>query len=1515
MKRILFPVILASLMLFSFVPVFGVTEIVLENGVPSTGYLGGDTVIAGAPVRFEFRMTYTPGDGSVISGSTNGFNVWTTLSLADPSTPGYFTPVTFDTFSVGWSTIYDAGFFFGPSPVDGAHDGIGADTVGFGGFRLFAPGIPDGFDALVWWIETTPQVNGDTLCVDSSFYRPTNVWLWSTTAGSVTPDWGGPYCFLVFDTLQPANNPPVLDPIGAQVVNEGDNLNFGVKASDPDGTTPSLTAENLPTGASFTDNGDGSGTFDWTPTFDQAGVYNVLFIASDGELADSELVEITVNNVNRPPVLDPIGAQAVNEGDNLNFGVTASDPDGTTPSLTAENLPTGASFTDNGDGTGTFDWTPTFDQAGVYNVLFIASDGELADSELVEITVNNINRPPEIEPIADTTITECDTLAATFTATDPDGDAVTLWMATLYPNMTFTDNDDGTAAFSFDPDYTQAGVYPCSLFASDGMDTVMEAFTITVDECYLLDVEPDTLFFVAVEGGTNPAPDTFAVSEVGGGAIAYTLTENTDWFSLNKSSGTTPDDVEVTVDISSLTSGTYFASVEVASGMASNSAIYEYISLTVTPAANNPPVLNPIGAKVVDEGQNLNFIVTASDPDGDLLTIEIDTLYPGMSFTYPDPGNDTGTFTWTPTYDQAGVYYVTFFASDGALIDSEQVEITVNDVNRPPQLEPVADTTIDECETLLLNFSATDPDGDLLEFAIEPEYTNMSFTDNGDGTASLLFTPDTTQAGSYQLILSVTDDFFIISDTFTITVEECVPPECVDTLKVETVPAVPGAQVVVPVNFRNCCDLSSITVKLGWQSSYLHLDSVTFADSRLIDFPIKFDTIDNNQMTVAIGAANDGTVPNVLPDYGNFVNLYFSVAVETPAGFYEIDLEPYFRAGPWMNPSFTEDCGEGPFVVEPAFVPGGIVVDTEGNYVCGYVVDTAGNPIPGATVELWADFPTGTLVDMTIANGSGAFAFSGFNVVPFDLWAYHEGYYPALMENLNFGETGIMLVLTPVDPVTPTNEWVNFYCSENTFMGGPLPVGSVIDAYDPDGVHCGTFYVTEPGKYGFMPVYAEEPYNEGDQGAEPGDTITLFVNGVEAIATGNNVWTQNGDSWEVCLEAGLVVTKYCDLQEGWNLVSWNVDHESDYIEDVIQSISDCVELVLGFEQGGLTYDPDLPEFSTLWYVDHLSGYWIKTSCATTLEVTGAVVPASTPIPLSAGWNLVSYLPDFSMSTPDALSSIYDDLIVALGFDGQALVYLPGEDPYNTLLDMGPCYGYWLKVSQDVDLVYPSNGPIIAASQKGEHPLSTATTAPDITPTTHWLNLYGRNLTIDGETVPAGATITAHTLDGAKIGSFTLNQNGKFGFMPVYADDPATPEVEGVKSGEQFYLAVNGVSTNERFTWTRTGDKIEVESLTAKAGSEQTLPDGYALHQNYPNPFNPTTTISFSLPVATKARIEIYNILGKLVAVPFDGLAKAGTNEVVWDGRNSAGETVSSGIYFYRLTADNYTETKKMTLMK
>lgn len=93
------------------------------------------------------------------------------------------------------------------------------------------------------------------------------------------------------------------------------------------------------------------------------------------------------------------------------------------------------------------------------------------------------------------------------------------------------------------------------------------------------------------------------------------------------------------------------------------------------------------------------------------------------------------------------------------------------------------------------------------------------------------------------------------------------------------------------------------------------------------------------------------------------------------------------------------------------------------------------------------------------------------------------------------------------------------------------------------------------------------------------------------------------------------------------------------------------------------------------------------------------------------------------------------------------------------------------------------------------------------------------------------------------------------------------------------------------------------------------PLGYTLSQNYPNPFNAVTTIRYELPKSEKVSIVIYNILGQPIRVLVDEIQQAGYHSVVWDGRNGSGRQVASGMYTYRMKADNFAQTRKMILLK
>jgi hypothetical protein len=94
-----------------------------------------------------------------------------------------------------------------------------------------------------------------------------------------------------------------------------------------------------------------------------------------------------------------------------------------------------------------------------------------------------------------------------------------------------------------------------------------------------------------------------------------------------------------------------------------------------------------------------------------------------------------------------------------------------------------------------------------------------------------------------------------------------------------------------------------------------------------------------------------------------------------------------------------------------------------------------------------------------------------------------------------------------------------------------------------------------------------------------------------------------------------------------------------------------------------------------------------------------------------------------------------------------------------------------------------------------------------------------------------------------------------------------------------------------------------------------LPKSYELGQNFPNPFNATTQIRFNVPAASQVSLDVYDILGRKVRTLVNDYLTAGVKQILWDGRNQSGDQVASGVYFYRMTAGDYNQIKKMVLLK
>jgi len=138
-------------------------------------------------------------------------------------------------------------------------------------------------------------------------------------------------------------------------------------------------------------------------------------------------------------------------------------------------------------------------------------------------------------------------------------------------------------------------------------------------------------------------------------------------------------------------------------------------------------------------------------------------------------------------------------------------------------------------------------------------------------------------------------------------------------------------------------------------------------------------------------------------------------------------------------------------------------------------------------------------------------------------------------------------------------------------------------------------------------------------------------------------------------------------------------------------------------------------------------------------------------------------------------------------------------------------------------------------------------------------------------------------------------------------------------GQSFVGATQSASTQIEsgfLAYTALGTTTPVEEVP-----EPGLPSSFELQQNYPNPFNPTTKIEFSLPRNSIVHLTVYDILGKEVATLLDELRPAGHYTIEWNGQDTYGGKVSTGVYFYRLEATApgrqtpFISLKKMLLLK
>jgi large repetitive protein len=545
-------------------------------------------------------------------------------------------------------------------------------------------------------------------------------------------------------TLTVDQAPAITSAAGTTFV-EGSSGHFSVTTSGVPTAALSETGV-LPTGVGFVDNGNGTGTLSGTPAAGTRGSYGISITANNG-ITPNGMQSFTLT-VNAAPTITSTNSTTFTAGSAGTFMVTTAGQPAPALSETG-TLPTGVGFIDNGNGTAALSGTPAAGTGGSYEITITANNG-IAPNATQSFTLT-VDQAPAITSASSTTFTVGSAGTFTVTTTGPPAPALSETGA-LPSGVTFNDNGDGTATLAGTPAAGTGGSYSITITADNGIaPSATQSFTLTVDQAPGLTSASSTTFTVGSAGtftvttSGNPAP---ALSRTGGLPSGVTFNDNGDGTATL--SGTP----------AAGTGGTYSITITANNGITPNAT--QSFTLTV----DQIPAITSTSGTTFTEGVSSSFTVATTGTPTPGLT-ETGSLPSGVTFV--DNGNGTATLSGTPS--ASGNFPITITAANGVGSAANQsFTLDVTSVAQAPYLTSNSATTFTEGSAGSFTVTATGkPTPTLSETGSLP--SGVTFSDNGNGTATLVGTPTTN--GSYPLTITAANGVNPNAiQSFTLTVDQ-----------------------------------------------------------------------------------------------------------------------------------------------------------------------------------------------------------------------------------------------------------------------------------------------------------------------------------------------------------------------------------------------------------------------------------------------------------------------------------------------------------------------------------------------------------------------------------------------------------------------------------------------------------------------------------------------------------------------------------------------------------------------
>ena len=510
---------------------------------------------------------------------------------------------------------------------------------------------------------------------------------------------------------------------------------------------------------------------------------------------------------------------------------------------------------------------------------------------------------------------------------------------------------------------------------------------------------------------------------------------------------------------------------------------------------------------------------------------------------------------------------------------------------------------------------------------------------------------------------------------------------------------------------------------------------------------------------------------------------------------------------------------------------------------------------------------------------------------------------------------------------------MNFYVSTATLDDVDLQPGDIIGVFDGNlcvGVGVLTEILTGSN---LLPVIVsrDDSFTPAIDGYTLGNSATYriwddsdnqeyrYTNA--AYISGSNIFAV-GATTSINLEGVRPVTQTINLSLGWNVLSFTVVPDNRSLLSVVQPLIDNGTLVKVQNEAGTA----LEFLSSSWYnfIGNMmitEGYKVRVNATTSLNITGRPVESPMSIPLSTGWNIISY--PFSNSQPalDVFDALIDagTLVKVQNEAGTALEFLPGYGWMDNIHTILPGEGYKVRTNANTTLSLSND---MGANLKSSYSVAVPMHFQPVYSGNglDHMNIYYLRSTTEDDGLITGDEIGV--FDGDICIGYGIMENSDQKYLSLVAsfDDPTTLKQDGFVEGHPISLKI----------WRQnSGREVKVNDLLSVEGSSMNfvkngssiLSGSFSfststhLGEAYPNPSSSQTTFTFNLAENDQVKLEIINTLGVVVRTLVNEELPSGQNTVEWDNCATSGNRLKPGLYFYRFVASDYSNTKPLIIQK